>query len=502
MSDKPRVRFAPSPTGRLHLGGARTAIYNWAFARATGGTFVLRIDDTDPERSTQENTEQILRSMKWLGLTWDEGPEVGGEHGPYYQTQRADHYRAALQRLIDSGNAYPCFCTPEELEAARTAAKERGDSFQGYQRTCRDLDPAEAQRRIDAGEPHVWRLRVPDDRGTIVVDDAVHGPCTFEASELDDMVLIRSDGTPTYNFATVVDDGEMGITHIIRGDDHLSNTPRQILVFEALGYPVPKFAHLSMILGPDGKKLSKRHGATSVEEYRDRGYLPDAMVNYLALLGWSLDGETTIVPPAQIAQSFSLDRISKNPSVFDEKKLEWMNGTYLAAMSDEAFSREVLVPQLAAAGLVSEGAYDEPGRSTWFDLLSSILKPRTTHLGDVVDKARFLFEGEAPTMDETSVAKNLAKDGALAVLDAAIAALEPLGEQDWTPEAIDGALEPLAERLGIGKRKVFQPIRVAECGNQVSPPLGESMALLGRDTALARLRNARALCPAPEASEA
>ena len=499
MSDKPRVRFAPSPTGRLHLGGARTAIYNWAFARATGGTFVLRIDDTDPERSTQENTEQILRSMKWLGLTWDEGPEVGGEHGPYFQTQRADHYRAALQRLIDSGNAYPCFCSTEQLEAARAAAKERGDSFQGYQRTCRNLDPAEAQRRIDAGEPHVWRLRVPDDRGTIVVDDAVHGPCTFEASELDDMVLMRSDGTPTYNFATVVDDGEMGITHIIRGDDHLSNTPRQILVFEALGYPVPKFAHLSMILGPDGKKLSKRHGATSVEEYRDRGYLPAAMVNYLALLGWSLDGETTIVPPEEIGKHFSLDRISKNPSVFDEQKLDWMNGTYLAAMSDEAFSREVLVPQLAAAGLVDAGAYDEAGRAAWFDLLSSILKPRTTHMGDVVEKARFLFEGETPTMDETSVAKNLAKDGALAVLDAAVEALESLVEQDWAPAAIDAALEPLAERLGLGKRKVFQPIRVAECGNQVSPPLGESMALLGRTTALARLRNARALCPAPQA---
>ncbi|MBS5449853.1 MAG: glutamate--tRNA ligase [Coriobacteriia bacterium] len=499
MSDKPRVRFAPSPTGRLHLGGARTAIYNWAFARATGGTFVLRIDDTDPERSTQENTDQILRSMKWLGLTWDEGPEVGGEHGPYYQTQRADHYQAALQKLIDTGHAYPCFCTPEELEASRAAAKERGDSFQGYQRTCRNLDPAEAQRRIDAGEPHVWRLKVPEDRGTIVVDDAVHGPCVFEASELDDMVLVRSDGTPTYNFATVVDDGEMGITHIIRGDDHLSNTPRQVLVFEALGYPVPTFAHLSMILGPDGKKLSKRHGATSVEEYRDRGYLPEAMVNYLALLGWSLDGETTIVPPEQIGQHFSLDRISKNPSVFDEKKLDWMNGEYLAAMTDERFSRDVLVPLLSAAGLVDADAYDEPGRAAWFDLLSSVLKPRTTHLGDVVDKARFLFEGEHVTMDETSVAKNLAKDGALAVLDAAIAALEALPADAWEPQAIDGALEPLAEQLGIGKRKLFQPIRVAECGNQVSPPLGESMALLGRDVAIARLRNARPLAQVSEA---
>lgn len=485
MSNDIRVRFAPSPTGRLHLGGARTAIYNWAFARAHGGTFVLRIDDTDPERSTEENTAQILRSLKWLGLDWDEGPEVGGDHGPYYQTQRMDHYRAALQRLIETGNAYPCFCTAEELAAAREAAHARGDSFQGYQRTCRDLDPEVARARIAAGEPHVWRLRVPDEHGPIVVHDVVHGDAVFDVRDMDDMVLMRTDGTPTYNFATVVDDGEMGITHIIRGDDHLSNTPRQILVFEALGYEVPVFAHLSMILGPDGKKLSKRHGATSVEEYRDAGYLPEAMVNYLALLGWSLDGDTTIIPPARICETFSLDRISKNPSVFDERKLEWMNGEYLGAMTDEEFSRRVLVPQLAAAGLVD--ADDYASRPAWFDLLSSILKPRTTHLGDVVEKARFLFEGAEPTYDEKSVQKNLAKEGARDVLRAAHEALEALGEGDWKAAAIDAALEPLPERLGASKRKVFQAIRVAECGNQVSPPLGESMELLGREVALGRL---------------
>ncbi len=486
MTDKVRVRFAPSPTGRLHLGGARTAIYNWAFARANGGTFVLRIDDTDPERSTQENTDQILRSLTWLGLDWDEGPGAGGDRGPYFQTQRADHYRAALRRLAETGHAYPCFCTPEELEAAREQARARGDSFLGYQRTCRDLDPDVARARIEAGEPHVWRLRVPDDHEPVVVHDIVHGDAVFDVHELDDMVLMRSDGTPTYNFATVVDDGEMGITHIIRGDDHLSNTPRQILVFEALGFPVPAFAHLSMILGPDGKKLSKRHGATSVEEYRDRGYLPEAMVNYLALLGWSLDGQTTIVPPEQICRTFSLERISKNPSVFDEKKLEWMNGEYLNAMSDERFSREVLVPQLAAAGLVGRDAYT-PERAAWFDLLSSVLKPRTTHTGDVVEKARFLFEGATVTFDEKSVEKNLAKPGTRALVAAARAALEALGEGDWVAERIDGALEPLPERLGASKRKLFQAVRVAECGNQVSPPLGESMQLLGRENSLARL---------------
>ena len=483
MSDQIRVRFAPSPTGRLHIGGARVAIYNWAFARANGGTFVLRIDDTDPERSTQENTDQILRSLKWLGLDWDEGPEVGGDFGPYYQTQRKENYQQALQKLIDSGNAYPCFCTAEELEASRNAAHERGDSFQGYQRTCRNIDPAEAQRRIDAGEPHVWRLKVPEDRGDVVVNDIVHGPCVFNAKELDDMVLMRSDGTPTYNFATVVDDGEMGMTHIIRGDDHLSNTPRQVLVFEALGYKVPTFAHLSMILGSDGKKLSKRHGATSVEEYRDRGFLPEATVNYLALLGWSLDGTTTVISPERICETFSLDRISKNPSQMDEEKLISINATYLMEMSDEEFSRRVLVPELAKAGLVEQDAYE--GKAAWFNLLSSILKPRTRLMGDVVDKARFLF-GEL-VFDESSVNKNLAKEGVRPILVALKEALEGVAQDAWTAANIDAAIEVLPEKLGLSKKKVFQALRVAECGNQVSPPLGESMELLGRDVALARI---------------
>ena len=483
MSDQIRVRFAPSPTGRLHIGGARVAIYNWAFARANGGTFVLRIDDTDPERSTQENTDQILRSLKWLGLDWDEGPEVGGDFGPYYQTQRKENYQQALQKLIDSGNAYPCFCTAEELEASRNAAHERSDSFQGYQRTCRNIDPAEAQRRIDAGEPHVWRLKVPENRGDVVVNDIVHGPCVFNAKELDDMVLMRSDGTPTYNFATVVDDGEMGMTHIIRGDDHLSNTPRQVLVFEALGYKVPTFAHLSMILGSDGKKLSKRHGATSVEEYRDRGFLPEATVNYLALLGWSLDGTTTVISPERICETFSLDRISKNPSQMDEEKLISINAAYLMEMSDEEFSRRVLVPELAKAGLVEQDAYE--GKPAWFDLLSSILKPRTRLMGDVVDKARFLF-GEL-VYDESSVNKNLAKEGVRPVLVALKEALEGVAQDAWTAANIDAAIEVLPEKLGLSKKKVFQALRVAECGNQVSPPLGESMELLGRDVALARI---------------
>lgn len=491
MTSSVRVRFAPSPTGKLHIGGARTAIYNWAFARANGGTFILRIDDTDPTRSTDENTQIILRAMRWLGLDWDEGPEVGGDFGPYAQTERLDMYKEAAQKLWDAGRAYPCFCTTEQLAADRAAAQARKDPFQGYQRRCRDLSSEEAQARIDAGEPYVLRIKVPADRGDVVIHDAVHGDVVFDAKELDDFVIFRSDGTPTYNFATVVDDAMMGITHVIRGDDHLSNTPRQVMVYEALEAPVPTFAHISMILGADGKKLSKRHGATSVEEYRDAGYLPDAFVNYLALLGWSLDGETTVIPRDVLASQFSLERISKNPATFDPKKLDWMNAEYINAMSDADFADQIMLPELHEAGLIDDGFEAD---ETWVDALAAIVKPRTKMPADAVGVAAPVF-ATAQTLeyDEKSVAKGLAKEGMGAVLDAARAALEAVSANAWTPEAIDGALEPLPEALDAKKRIVFQAVRVAVCGNMVSPPLGETMSLIGKDDCLARIDRARAL---------
>ncbi len=491
MTSSVRVRFAPSPTGKLHIGGARTAIYNWAFARANGGTFILRIDDTDPTRSTDENTQIILRAMRWLGLDWDEGPEVGGDFGPYAQTDRLDIYKEAAQKLWDAGRAYPCFCTTEQLAADRAAAQARKDPFQGYQRRCRDLSREEAQARIDAGEPYVLRIKVPADRGDVVIHDAVHGDVVFDAKELDDFVIFRSDGTPTYNFATVVDDAMMGITHVIRGDDHLSNTPRQVMVYEALEAPVPTFAHISMILGADGKKLSKRHGATSVEEYRDAGYLSDAFVNYLALLGWSLDGETTVIPRDVLASQFSLERISKNPATFDPKKLDWMNAEYINAMSDADFADQIMLPELHEAGLIDDGFEAD---ETWVDALAAIVKPRTKMPADAVGVAAPVF-ATAQTLeyDEKSVAKGLAKEGMGAVLDAARAALKAVSANAWTPEAIDGALEPLPEALDAKKRIVFQAVRVAVCGNMVSPPLGETMSLIGKDDCLARIDRARAL---------
>jgi len=475
-----RVRFAPSPTGALHVGGARTAIYNWALARRTGGTFILRIDDTDAERSTAENTAQILRSLEWLGLDWDEGPEVGGPFGPYFQTERADHYRSALDRMKANGSAYPCFCSATELEAKREAARS-GDGSAGYDRTCRHLPADTVAARIAAGEPHVWRLSVPEDRGDILVDDAVRGETTFPASAMDDFVLVRSDGTPTYNFATVVDDADMEITHVIRGDDHLSNTPRQILVFEALGHAVPRFAHLSMIWGADGKKLSKRHGATSVEAFHEEGILPEALLNYLALLGWSLDGDTTIISADTLKTSFSLDRISKNPAIFDPEKLEWMNGMYIREMPPGVLI-ERMVPWLESAGLAT--ADDVAARHDWFVSLVPLISERLKRMTEIAPTVGFLLTDRFEP-DPAAVAKGLTGAEAYRSVSAAHAALEVL--EVWETETVETALRALPEALGIKPKIVLQAVRVAVTGSTVSPPLFESVALLGRDIALARL---------------
>lgn len=489
MSHPVRVRFAPSPTGALHVGGARTAIYNWAFARRTGGTFILRIDDTDPERSTVENTAQILRSLTWLGIDWDEGPEVGGSRGPYFQTQRAENYRCALEAMKASGTAYPCFCTAEELERKREAARA-GEGSLGYDRTCRALDPNVAAARITAGEPHVWRLAVPEDRGDIMVDDAVRGETVFPASAMDDFVLVRSDGTPTYNFATVVDDADMDITHVIRGDDHLSNTPRQILVFEALGHVVPRFAHLSMIWGADGKKLSKRHGATSVEAFAEEGILPEALLNYLALLGWSLDGETTVVSAEMLKAEFSLDRISKNPAIFDTEKLEWLNGVYIREMTaDQLVAR--MLPWLEEAGLAD--AVDVATRPEWYRALVPLISERLKRMTEVAPTVRFLF-GASVELDPASVERALGTEEARAGLARTTEALR--GLDAWTAESIESALRSLPEDLGMKPKVLFQAVRVAITGSTVSPPLFESLALLDRDVVLGRLAAAQAVASA------
>ncbi len=483
MTDNVRVRFAPSPTGHLHIGGARTAIYNWAFARSNGGTFVLRIDDTDRERSTDENTEAIIRSLRWLGLDWDEGPEVGGEYGPYFQMQRTATYGEALEVLKANGHAYPCFCSAEELGAKRETARGADSGQVGYDRTCRGIDPAGAAERIAAGEPHVWRVAVPLDRGDIVFEDAIRGETRFPGDAMDDLVLVRTDGTPTYMFASVVDDWTMGITHIIRGDDHLSNTPRQIIVYEALEAAVPTFAHMSLIFGADGRRLSKRHGATSVESYRDSGILHEALLNYLAGLGFAIDGETTVFDRETLVREFRLNRVSKSPGVWDPEKLEWMNGFYIREMPAEEFV-DRMIPWLEAAGLGS--AQDLAERREWLLRLVPLVTERVKRMDEIAEKVAFLF-GDI-TIDPDARAKVLDKDGAAQTLDAAIEALTSV---TWSPAEIEATLRDLPEKLGLKPKIVFQVVRVAVTGSTVSLPLFESLELLGRERTLERLDSAR-----------
>ncbi|MFR7746641.1 MAG: glutamate--tRNA ligase [Eggerthellaceae bacterium] len=480
-----RVRFAPSPTGELHIGGARTAIYNWAFARAMGGTFILRIEDTDPERSTEENKQVILRALRWLGLDWDEGPEVGGNYGPYLQTQRFDTYKEALQRLIERDAVYPCFCTKEELDAKRAAAEKTEGGYSGYDRTCRSLSKDEAQARIAAGEPHVWRLKVPDNHGPITFTDAVYGEMSFPADVMDDMILVRTDGTPTYNFAVVCDDANMHITHVIRGDDHLSNTPRQILIYEALGLEVPTFAHLSMILGADGRKLSKRRNATSVEEYQKMGYLPDALVNFLALLGWSLDGETTIIPRDVLCREFSLDRITRKDAIFDETKLDWMNGEYIKSMGAHAWV-DAVAPFLIDAGLTTQD--DIAARHDWYEKLYPLVAERMKRLTEAPEKLSFIFDGPVVHLDEKSVQKTLLKEGCRAE-EVLRAVRDILADESipWECDPLQDTCRELTEKLDLKAKLVFQPIRVAVTGSQVSPPLFESIELMKRSDVVARL---------------
>jgi glutamyl-tRNA synthetase len=485
VTDTVRVRFAPSPTGHLHIGGARTAIYNWAFARHTGGTFVLRIEDTDPERSTEQNTQAILRAMAFLGLDYDEGPEVGGDYGPYFQTGRSGRYAAGLEQLKTTRHAYPCFCSAEELERKRESARARG-GFAGYDRACRAISPSAAAARIAAGEPHVWRIKIPEDRGDITFCDAVRGDTTFPSDNVDDFVLARTDGSPTYNFAVVMDDVDMKISHVIRGDDHLSNTPKQIVVYEALGVEVPTFAHLSMIWGPDGKRLSKRHGATSVEAYAEMGYLPEAIVNYLSLLGWSLDGETTIIDAETLIANFSLDRISRNPAIFDIEKLDWIDGVYIRELSPQQLVAR-MVPWLEKAGLATGD--DVAAYGEWFLRLAPLVAERTKHLDEIAPMVRFLF-GDIE-IDPDARAKILSKDGAGPAIDAAIEALTKVHPFEHT--AIENALREVPDRLRAKQKLVFQTIRVAVTGSTVSLPLFESLELLGRERTLWRLQAARTL---------
>ena len=440
-----RLRFAPSPTGYLHVGGARTALFNWLLARKEGGVFVLRIEDTDRERSSEEHTRAILHGLEWLGLDWDEGP--------VFQSDGLARHQADANRLLEAGAAYRDFTAPEEL---RVEAERRGlgDPSRLARERAEAMGTREAERRAEAGEAHAVRFRVPD--GAIGWEDLVHGGMRFESEDVDDFVVLRSDGTPTYNMAVVSDDAHAAITHVIRGDDHLSNTPKQILLYEALGLPVPTFGHVPMILGSDGKRLSKRHGATAVGAYEERGILPVAMTNFLALLGWNPGDEREVMAPAELVEAFSMDRVLKKSAVFDMEKLEWLNGQHMARTPAEE-----LAP-LAAARLGEDHGI-EPGelgrREAWFHHLVDLLKVRNRTVAELAEQAVPFVDG-IPSFDEKAVRKHWEKDPSAAV-ERLERLRERLGDCTWEKEPLETELRALAEEMGLGAGKLIHPLRLA-----------------------------------------
>jgi glutamyl-tRNA synthetase len=472
-----RVRYAPSPTGRLHVGGVRTALFNWLFARKDGGTFVLRIEDTDLERSTEESVEQLKGSMRWIGLDWDEGPEAGGPHPPYRQTERFDLYREAARKLLDSGAAYYDFATPEELAELRERARAEGRQPIYTGGEYREMDLAEAREKIVAGEPYTVRFKTPRE-GQTVVQDMIRGPVTFENANLEDFVLMKSTNTPTYNFAAAVDDAEMEISHVIRGDDHLSNTPRQILIHEALGNPLPAFAHVPQVLGPDKKKLSKRHGAASVEDFAERGYLPEALFNYLALLGAGYAADEEIFTPEELAERFRIDRVSGNPAILDEKKLRAVNSVYMRRKSPEELAA-LAASMLVESGVVTEEELDMQRLQEIMDLL----KERIALTTEIPDATGYFYGGSLD-YDEAEFEKQFGKEFVKENFPILVERLAALPE--WTETAIEEAVRGLAAEKEKGARHLIHPLRFAVTGRTVSAGLFETMQLLGRDRSLLR----------------
>lgn len=477
----PRVRFAPSPTGYLHVGGARTALFNWLLARRTGGTFVLRIEDTDVQRSSDEMVQGILDGMRWLGLTWDEGPLVGGPHAPYFQSERLDRYRAVAAQLVASGHAYYDYRAADARVRPLDQAED-GPTCVGpkqYDETSVLLEADDVAAREAAGAPRAVRFRVPAD-GRTTFADAVHGEIGFDNGGLEDFVVLRSDGFPTYHLSVVVDDMDMQITQVIRGDDHISNTPKQVLLYQALGVPVPGFAHVPLILGADKKRLSKRHGATSVMEYAAQGVVPEAMVNFLALLGWSPGDDQELFSVDDLVQRFDLDGISGGNAVFNPEKLEWMNNQHIMKMSDDVLIAHVR-PWLERAHLW-RAAFEGEQRS-WLVQALALLRPRAKHLGDIPDGLGPLV---GPVVFDIAAATRHLTSEMAPHLDALSEALAPLAPFDAA--GIEQVVRRTAEAGGVKPGAFMQAVRVALTGRTVSPGLFDTIALLGREDALARIR--------------
>lgn len=476
--DKVRVRFAPSPTGTLHIGGARTALFNWLYARNRGGKFVLRLEDTDWGRSSEDSAAGIIEGMRWLGLDWDEGPDIGGDWGPYRQSQRLDIYWQYLQQLLEEGKAYYCFCTPEELQEQRSRALGQKANYH-YEKTCSSLSQIQIKQFLDQGRKPVIRLKV-EPTGKTVVPDLIRGNVEFDNSLLDDFIIAKSDGWPTYNFAVVVDDHTMEMSQIIRAEEHLSNTPKQLQVYASLGWTAPQFAHVSMILAPDRSKLSKRHGATSVQEFRDQGYLPEALVNYLALLGWSPGGESDIFAWEEMASRFSLEQVNRAPAVYDLQKLNWMNGYYISAAKLERIVALVSTEARRRAWLGDDN-------HEYFSAAVDLVRSRAKTINEILDLAEYFFL-PPQIYEEKGIRKYFAGPGALNRLRAIHEVVEHTDSFD--PPALETELRSKAQQLQLKASDLIHPARLALTGRLASPGLFEIMSLLGRTVCRERILQA------------
>ena len=482
MTKPVRVRFAPSPTGYPHVGNIRTALFNWFFARHHGGSFIVRIEDTDVTRKVKGAVNAILDSLRWLGLDWDEGPEVGGKYGPYFQSERLEIYKETAERLMAQGNAYHCYCSPQRLEEMR-AEQVRRKQPPGYDRHCRDLTPEERAKKEAEGIVPVVRFKVPLE-GRTRFNDLIYGDVVFENNTLDDFILLKSDGYPTYHLANVVDDHAMEVSHVIRAEEWISSTPRHLLLYQALGLEPPQFVHHPMILGPDRAKLSKRHGAVSILDYREQGYLPQTMFNFLALIGWSLDDKTEIMSRQALVDNFSLERISKTGAIFNREKLDWMNGVYIRRLTADEFFEAVqpylMMDMAAGEALISGEEYVR-------DILP-LIQERARTLLEVAELTQFFFVEQLDYESSLLIGEKMDADLTVGALKAAQQRLNQLSAFD--AESLEGVLRPLAAELELKTGQLFSVLRVAVTGRTAAPPLFQTMAVLGRKRCLKRIEAA------------
>lgn len=481
-----KVRFAPSPTGPFHIGGARSALFNWLVARNKNGKFLVRVEDTDLARSTRESEEDIKAALKWLGLNWDEGIDVGGENGPYRQTERLDIYHKEIQRLLDEGKAYYCYCTEEELEESRTQQLAEGKT-PVYNDHCRSLTEEEVAKYKESGRKPVIRLRVPKE-GVFAFDDMVRGHVTFQAAGVGDFIIMKSDGIPVYNFAVVVDDALMNITHVIRAEEHLSNTPRQIAIYQALGYDIPKFGHISLILGSDHKKMSKRHGATSVDEYRKMGYLSDAVVNYLALLGWAPKGEQEIFTREELIEQFSMKRVSANDAVFDIEKLNWINFQYMKQLSPEELL-ELTLPFIINAGYITGPLSDE--KREWLKKVVWFVRDHLYYGAQTPENVKIFFE-ELPATTDEEMLDIMSRETSKMIIKSFAEKLSDL--DTFNESSIKDVFSNLMKESGIKGKAAFEPVRIALTGEIHGPGLYTLIELFGKEKTIQRLKSSLTTC--------